>query len=539
MQAQDLSYDLKNAKISLPLNNKKTTPEVSVEVFSFENVYTVEKGGFIEEKKNHFVANSLLWGSQEKTKGKVELTIDEQHINVKAELDKNIRSVKVRFDNLPHGKLISTSDQDREITEYGLNLKYPEGWRSLSHPLLVFEINKKKYLFFRSLDKSVNQKYFFIKKTGKTMRLDFVQEQNGTIESKKFNVPTIEYGFASSKEEIYAAQRKYMEETFGLKPFEESAIVPSWLKDISLVVTVHMQTFTGYIFNTYVKVYEEIEKLSKFVNPKRILVYLAGWEGRYYYKYGNYCPDERMGGAKALKETINKLHKLGSKVMAMYGINLVNMNLPNIKPILEKAEFQSTSGAKFHNGSVDWEGAHHYDFNELRNLNFASKLWQDELVRQITENTKTFDFDGAFLDIAACFINDKNNSTFEGLCQLCDRLRKIKKEFLVGGEGYYDGMSKTIPLFQSGHTDGKMNYHDRMDEELFSKYSREFAHLCLGDPSRGSTGVHEQGTNTDYKTPIRKGIIPTLSIVEDSILPDNKRFKEIIAGVREYERRFL
>jgi hypothetical protein len=539
MQAQDLSYDLKNAKISLPLNNKKTTPEVSVEVFSFENVYTVEKGGFIEENKNHFVANSLLWGSQEKTKGKVELTIDDQHINVKAELDKNIRSVKVRFDNLPHGKLISTSDQDREITEYGLNLKYPEGWRSLSHPLLVFEINKKKYLFFRSLDKSVNQKYFFIKKTGKTMRLDFVQEQNGTIESKKFNVPTIEYGFASSKEEIYAAQRKYMEETFGLKPFEESAIVPSWLKDISLVVTVHMQTFTGYIFNTYEKVYEEIEKLSKFVNPKRILVYLAGWEGRYYYKYGNYCPDERMGGAKALKETINKLHKLGSKVMAMYGINLVNMNLPNIKPILEKAEFQSTSGAKFHNGSVDWEGAHHYDFNELRNLNFASKLWQDELVRQITENTKTFDFDGAFLDIAACFINDKNNSTFEGLCQLCDRLRKIKKEFLVGGEGYYDGMSKTIPLFQSGHTDGKMNYHDRMDEELFSKYSREFAHLCLGDPSRGSTGVHEQGTNTDYKTPIRKGIIPTLSIVEDSILPDNKRFKEIIAGVREYERRFL
>jgi len=435
--------------------------------------------------------------------------------------------------------LISTSDQDREITEYGLNLKYPEGWRSLSHPLLVFEINKKKYLFFRSLDKSVNQKYFFIKKTGKTMRLDFVQEQNGTIESKKFNVPTIEYGFASSKEEIYAAQRKYMEEIFGLKPFEESAIVPSWLKDISLVVTVHMQTFTGYIFNTYEKVYEEIEKLSKFVNPKRILVYLAGWEGRYYYKYGNYCPDERMGGAKALKETVNKLHKLGCKVMAMYGINLVNMNLPNIKPILEKAEFQSTSGAKFHNGSVDWEGAHHYDFNELRNLNFASKLWQDELVRQITENTKTFDFDGAFLDIAACFINDKNNSTFEGLCQLCDRLRQIKKDFLVGGEGYYDGMSKTIPLFQSGHTDGKMNYHDRMDEELFSKYSREFAHLCLGDPSRGSTGVHEQGTNTDYKTPIRKGIIPTLSIVEDSILPDNKRFKEIIAGVREYERRFL
>ena len=58
-----------------------------------------------------------------------------------------------------------------------------------------------------------------------------------------------------------------MEETFGLKPFEECNC-SKLVKDISLVVTVHMQTFTGYIFNTYVKVYEEIEKLSKFVNPK-------------------------------------------------------------------------------------------------------------------------------------------------------------------------------------------------------------------------------------------------------------------------------
>ena len=50
--------------------------------------------------------------------------------------------------------------------------------------------------------------------------------------------------------------------------------------------------------------------------------------------------------------------------MAMYGV-LVN-EFANINQF-RKSRFQSTSGAKFHNGSVDWEGAHHYDFNELRN----------------------------------------------------------------------------------------------------------------------------------------------------------------------------
>lgn len=63
----------------------------------------------------------------------------------------------------------------------------------------------------------------------------------------------------------------------------------------------------------------------------------------------------------------------GCKVMAMYGMNMANKNLPQIARLAEISEFQSVSGAKFHNGSVDWEGAHHYDFNDLVQLNIAEK----------------------------------------------------------------------------------------------------------------------------------------------------------------------
>ena len=390
------------------------------------------------------------------------------------------------------------------------------------------------------MDSRVESKHFFIKKTDKdSMRVDVVQEQQGTKLSNAFDCPAVEFGIASSADEIYQKQAQLMEKNYNLLPFEKSKIAPSWLKDISLVVIMHMETFTGYIFHTYEKAYQDILKLSKYVDPKRILVYMAGWEGRYYYKYGNYCPDDRLGGEDGLRNAVKKMKNLGCKVIAMYGMNLANKNIPVINKIYEEAEFQSISGAKFHKGSVDWEGAHHYDFGGFSNLNIASPLWADELFKQIKETTLKYDFDGAFLDIAAVYVNDRNHSLYEGVCLFADRLRTIKKDFLVAGEGFYDGLAKAIPLFQGGHTDGKLHYHDHPSEYLFTRYAREFAHLCLGDPSRGSSGVHELGMNTIYKTPLSKGVIPTISLVEDSIDENNHRFTEIIDLVHMYEKKFL
>ena len=87
-----------------------------------------------------------------------------------------------------------------------------------------------------------------------------------------------------------------------------------------------------------------------------------------------------------------------------------------------------------------------------------------------------------------------------------------------------------MPLFQSGHTDGWMHYHDRVSPMLFTRFAREFAHLCLGDVGRGSTGVHEQGTNTETMTPLREGIIPTLSLVENTV-SDNVGIIPSLKGV--------
>ena len=540
MQLQDLSYTLNNELINIDLSLIKDI-KVSLEVFSLENVYTVPHGSF-EKNGNLYVSNSLVWGDTEKVDGNAALRLKKHRnsleINARAKLDKKIRSIKVRFDDLPLGKLISLTSKDKEITEYGIHLRYPEGWRDLSHPLLVFELKNGKYLYIRCLDKTVTSKMFLIKKVGEKMRVDVTQEQVGSRLRNTFAIPEIEVGITSNKEEIFAKQREYIERIFDVVPFEQSNIVPPWLKDISLVVIMHMESFTGHIFHTYEQALEDVKKLTKMIPGNRILIYFPGWEGRYYFKYGNYCADERLGGEEGLKKCIKGVKALGCKTMSMVGMNIANKNMPQVKKLYKDAEFQSLSGAKYHNGSVDWEGAHHYDFNEHVNLNIANKKWADELFEQIKECSLKYDFDGVFLDIAACFVNDKKHALYPGVCEFADRLRTIKKDFLVSGEGFYDGLLKAIPLFQSGHTDGSMNYHDRINEDLFTSYAREFGHLCLGDPSRGSSGVHELGTNTEWKVPYRKGIIPTLSLVENSIGLAPEKVKEIVEDAIRYSEDF-
>ena len=536
MQIQDLSYKLKNDSIEVK------DYKVSVEVFSLDNVFTVEPSSFVKEN-NTYNSNKILWGNDVAEEGSVKLCVDEHEdyneFQITASLNQNIRSVKLRFDNLPLGTYISSVDEDKEVTEYGLIFNYPEGWRSLSTPLLIFKLNNGKYLYISCKDNTVRRKTFLFKKVNDTMRLDVVLECEATEIACDFVAPVVECGTSENLDEIILKHSNHIKEVYGLDEYMECSIAPSWLKDISLVVTMHMQTFTGFIFHTYQQALEDMQKITSYLDGKNILVYLAGWEGRYYYKYGDYTCDERMGGETKLKELVDGLHALGCKVMAMYGMNIMNKNTPALKDIVSIAEFQSISGAKYHSGSVDWEGAHHYDFNELVQLNVGCKEYQDYLFNQIKVATDKYDFDGAFLDIAACYTNDKNNNHYNGVVELCNRLRGIKPDFLVSGEGYYDGLSKAMPLFQSGHTDGWMHYHDRVSPMLFTRFSREFAHLCLGDVGRGSTGVHEQGTNTETMTPLREGIIPTLSLVEDTVKDHFEKVKEILDQAKEYSRRFL
>jgi hypothetical protein len=241
-----------------------------------------------------------------------------------------------------------------------------------------------------------------------------------------------------------------------------------------------------------------------------------------------------MGGEKALLNLVNEAHKLGVKVMAMYGINIVNNTLTDFNKWGKPSLLKSTSGAIFDYGSVDWDSSRHYDHHSNSQCNIGSKRYRDYLFKQIKEASLKYDFDGAFLDIAAYYNNSPDYSVFKGVKKLCQDLLEIKPNFLISGEGCYDGLISCMPLFQSGHTEGVMHYHDFPYDKLFTPYAREFAHLCLGDFTTHSTGVHELGFNPITKVPLRKGIIPTISLLNETVLKNIEDIKEVIKDSLEY-----
>lgn len=535
MRMQQLSYELNTSKIDFG------DFKASLEIFSLENVYFPLRGTYAE-KEGTYHSSSVAWGDEDLVPGEANLTHvlrrNRHVLTAKASLDRLVRSIKIRFDDLPIGTLLTTIDHDKPITENGLLLTYPEGWRGLQTPLLVFDVGGK-YLVIRSLSGPVKTHHFFIRAHEGKMWVDVVYEEDATELTNSICSPEIEVYYADSLEEVYEEQRQYVESTYGLVHYENRGDVPSWFKQISLVVTLHMEAYTGKIFHTYEQAKNEILELTKYIEGKRILVYLPGWEGRYYFKYGNYTPDDRLGGPKALKDMVDALHQKGVHVMAMYGMNMVNSNLPGYEIWGEPAEFFTCGGGHFHSGSVDWEGGRHYDSSFLRQTNVAVKCFQDYLFEQIKSATLAYGFDAAFLDIAACHVNDRNAKLYDGVVEFCDRLRTIQKDFLVAGEGYYDGLAKAMPLFQSGHTDGDMHYHDRFYAPLFGDYSREFSHLCLGDFSRLSSGTHELGISPETRAPYRKSIIPTLCLVDGTLEKCLPEVRKTIEDAKRYAKEFI
>jgi hypothetical protein len=79
-----------------------------------------------------------------------------------------------------------------------------------------------------------------------------------------------------------------VERAFGLKPFAERNDVPAWARDLSLVVMLHGMHWTGRVFLDYAAMLEVLRFVAVRIEPRRVLAYLPGWEGRYYWNYGEY-----------------------------------------------------------------------------------------------------------------------------------------------------------------------------------------------------------------------------------------------------------
>ena len=533
---QDLSFDAHDLLFHF------NALSFSVQVFTFENVYGLDKEACtIAEDGDAYTVSCqrLTWaGGQETRDGSVQLRAvasgQKTTFSVEARCDKTIRCVKLALKDMAEGRIVNLREADeREIGPEGLILAYPDGWRSLYTPQVLVKAADGALMNIRSLDTRVRAKRFaFVREEGR-VTVELIHEELATEVTGALIVPPWEVGPCDTREGALEEQAAHVARAYDLVPWSERRDVPNWARDIALVASIHCQHYTGYIFNDYARVLDTIRWLTDRIEPRRLLVYLPGWEGRYYWQYGAYRPDPRMGGDEGFAHLVSAARALGVHVMPMFGINIVNRDTENYEQWGAPAAFTSAGGNPA-GGSVDWDGSRHYDHGWGSLLNPGGRTWQARLVGQIRGLIERYGFDGVFLDISAAWWNDPKYNVYDGTVGLIARIREGHPEILVAGEGWYDAVGSVTPLMQSGHTDGVLHWHDAPYAPFFDTYHRGFAHLCLGDPGRGSTGAHELGHNPLTRAPLRQGIIPTVTIVDATLATASTAVAAIIEDAKKY-----
>ena len=521
--------------------------EFSVSIHTFENTYTVDPADWTEKdispKEREIVGTRLRFaGGQLSCNGryKIRMRVKENGavgISFQIKMDLSIRGTRLILYEQPNGQIISRIDASAlPVPKTGVTLSYPEAWRCLATPFLAVQ-NERGYSWYRSLDKAVNAKRFTLYGEDK-LTVELSYDTLGINVGCFCITPEWEIGFAKELDAVYQEHTWHMAEAYDLEPWEVRKDVPDWLRNISLVVALHGMHFTGYIFNTYSDMLEKLEWLAEQIDPAKVLVYLPGFEGRYYWEYGKYDASQRLGGIGQLKRLVTRAKEMGFHIFPMLGANIVNTKTENFVCFGDASRFV-TAGGVYPTNMVDWDNSRTYDHGWMACLNPAAPAWQNRLLDEAAYLYHEFGFSGIYLDISGMWFNDARYDVAEGTRTLVRRIRERCEDCLVIGEAWYDGIANVFPLVQNGHTDGVMHYYDEAIPGLFETYCRMFGHLCQGDPGSNSTGVHELGYNSITSTPMRRAIIPTLTMVGDTLDKNMEGVKEIVKQAETYYKLYI
>lgn len=538
---QDLSYQEEPTLFSF------RSWQIEFHIYTFENVYALEKHSVkIQESASQLDISCQCFsyaGGQKTQPGIFTACMKSTETGIsvycEASFSKTLRDIKISIHQLPKGEIINLREGIQTIPPEGCIYTYPSGWRGLASPFILLETLDKRYFYARSLDPVVREKRFALIPNADTFTLELIFEETGSQMTSHIKVPEWEIGYRDTPSEVYQSQRQQLEMRFHPQTWEKRADVPEWMRQIGLIASIHMEHWTGYTFHTYQSVVETARWISTHIHPRHVLLYLPGWDGRYYWNYGHYEPSESMGGKAAFRNMIDTLHDMGFHVMLMVGMNMANRCIENFEQWGNSSLSVNVSGIPQYT-LVDWDGSRQVLHGFHAMLAIGAPHWQNRLTQEIISLYQDYHYDSIFLDISACWTNEQLYDDYAGIQAFIERLHAhLPKEILIAGEAWYDGLTPLTPLVQSGHTDGVLHWHDTPYAPLFDTWCRSFGHLCLGDPGRGSTGVHELGYNPITSVPYRKGIIPTVTIVEDTLTTGKEGVMDIIKTAQKYVEEYI
>lgn len=523
---------------------------VGLQVITFENTYGLDPQQTRVERAPggwQVRAEGLTWaGGQERAQGGALLTVRETDdrtgitVSVEAWHTQTIRCTKLILSGLPEGTVLARQWNEELLPDDGLLYQYPgylpSGNRSTVQAPLIF-LNRADgdgWLAFRSLDDQVRCKRFAVYRHDGGVTVELIHEEAAARMGPRTTVPAWRIERTTDPAAVVRAHTAHTALAYGLVPWHERVDVPAWTREIALVAAIHGMHWSGYIFNTYAQMLTHLTWITRWIEGCRVLAYLPGWEGRYYWQYGDYRPEPRLGGADGLRRLVVGAHERGVHLMPMFGTNSANTGLPNFEQWGVPTRLRSAGGHVDQGNKPDWDVARAHDPGWQAILNPGAPTWRNRLVAQVGHLVETYGLheDAVFFDTSHWWQNDPTHPVYPGLVQLRDDLRHRFPGLLVAGEGWYDALGAVTPVSHS-------HVPLRWAEESFAPHNRTFDHLRTGDPSRGSTGVHERGTEPFHLQPLASHHWPTLTIVDETLERAPDRAEQVIAQAREYAERFL
>jgi hypothetical protein len=508
---------------------------LSAQIITSDNIYGLPHSAIavIGDERLEVRATALTWaGGQQSAPGTVSIdasrTTDGIEIVVRATASEKIRCTKVILSGLPQGELIGRLWTRSRVTHSGTTLHYP----STTHTALAFlAIDGGEYLYFESLDDRVRAKRLAFMERDGAVTVELIHEDAAYEMSGSTETPPWRIGRTRDPDAIVRRRSEHVALAFGIEPWETRADVPGWARDISLVVALHGMHWSGYTFNTYDDMTRALEYVAARIDGRRVLAFLPGWEGRYYWQYGDYRPEPMLGGADGFARLATRARDLGVHLMPMFGANCVNNTLPGYETWGAPAEMQSPAGLVFQGNRPDWDASRAHDPGWQAWLNPGAPSWRKRLVEQVSALVAEYGLPAAFFDTQHVWINDPHHDLYGGLIALRDELKSRFPDLLIAGEGWYDALGAVTPMSQSGLPAAWPS--------TFAAANRSWMHLSAGDPSRGSTGVHEMGFNAFRLAPDERHILPTLTVVDGTIARAATDVDRVIAQARAYAERWL
>lgn len=522
--------------------------QLAFRIWTVENVYGVDPdrlqvhrtpGKIILESDGFFAA-----GGHERAGGTFRAEVrqigDEVRVTAHATHAEPIKSLGVLIKGLPDIAAATeypwTATQPDEVTReipvawpHGVTLKYP--FANLGpFPIFLYRTSGGERYYALNMDERVRPKRFAIRWNKRREQIvDLVFVEAATEFRREIDMPEWRFGRVHNLADVYAPRLKIMEEKWGLRPWGERSDVPGWLHAVSLVVTMHGEHWTGYPFNTFPQMLSHLQFIARHIEGRRVLVYIPGWDGRYYFNYPLYRPSERLGGEAGFRDLVDGLHALGMHVVPMFGLNGINLKWARGLG-LDDVIAHTAQGWEDIVNFPDWDGDHSGE-EQVHWANPGSPAYQDHLVARASELIERFGVDGLFYDIANWYANDPRWDYFEGVRGLCMRLKDRFPQILLFGEGWYDALLPLMPLYHTQIFPAHL--------EAFTKYARSAYHLSMPAPGAGSTGVHEGGWADYVQQKYSPILIPTLPIVDDTLPQHESEVLQVIEVAREYASKML